>query len=88
MTASTPKPARTESHRLERAVQRELMRNLDSVSFDSLVIRRVSDDAVCLQGVIHVEDDDQPGAVEAIVRQVAGVDSVLNHLVVQPTAKG
>ena len=87
MTASTPKPARTESHRLERDVQRELQ-NRENVSIDSLVVRRVSNGSVCIQGVIHVEGDGPDGDIEAIVRQVAGVDSVMNHLVTQPRPKG
>jgi len=85
MTASTP-GTRPESHTLERTIQRELLRSEDGVTFGSLVVRRVSGDSICLQGVIYANDDDVDGGdeIETLVRKVAGVDSVLNHLVVQP----
>ena len=88
MTASTP-GIRPEDHTLERTIQRELMRTRDGVKFGSLVVRRVSRDSICLQGVIYADDDAEDGGdeIEALVRKVAGVDSVLNHLVVQPPSE-
>lgn len=72
----------SQSHMLERAVQRELLAN-EQIEIDSLVVRRVDDGSVCLQGVMHVPETGASD-IESIVRQVAGVDAVLNRLVVRP----
>ncbi len=47
-------------------------------SFASLVVRRIPG-GICLQGVLDV-DDDLPD-VDSLARRVAGVDQVLNQLV-------
>lgn len=71
-----------ESHGLERDVQRELLAS-DAHQFDSLVVRRISHNTVCLEGVVHV-DDEEGEAIESVAKHVAGVKAVLNHLLVQP----
>ena len=66
-------------HQVERAIQRELL-GQPGLKFSSLVIRRVRD-GVCLEGV--VEANDESPDVCRLVRMAAGVDQVLNHLVVR-----
>lgn len=67
-------------HRVEQEVQRELL-SQPSLRFSSLVIRRI-DNGVCLQGVLEV-DDDAPD-VCSVAQRVAGVEQVLNRLVISP----
>jgi hypothetical protein len=65
-------------HRLEQAVQRHLLSH-PQLRFSTLVIRRIPN-GVCLQGVLeHSVDLD----VCSLARSVAGVNEVLNHLVVR-----
>jgi hypothetical protein len=65
-------------HRLEKAVQRRLLAHPD-LRFSSLVIRRIPK-GVCLEGVL---ENDADLDVCHLARSVAGVDEVLNHLVVR-----
>jgi hypothetical protein len=57
-------------------VQRHLLSHPD-LRFSSLVIRRIPN-GVCLEGVLEQGDLD----VSNLARNVAGVDEVLNHLVI------
>jgi osmotically-inducible protein OsmY len=68
-------------HRIEQAVQRELMA-ATTVRFASLVVRRVENNGICLQGVVETNED-VPDFCK-IVQRVPGVDQVLNHLLVTP----
>ena len=68
------------SHELEYAVRNRLLAQPD-VRFSSLVVRRLRN-GVCLQGVMEVEDDCPD--VASLAKSVAGVEDVLNHLVVLP----
>lgn len=65
-------------HRLEREVQRQLLAE-PHLKFSSLVVRRL-ENGVCLQGVLEA-DADAPDVV-SLVQRIAGVDQVLNHLLV------
>lgn len=67
-------------HFIEQEVQRELLSE-PNLKISSLVIRRVGN-GVCLQGVL--ECGSEPGDVSAVAQRVAGVEQVLNHLVVAP----
>ena len=73
--SGSPKPP----HQIEQSVRRQLLAHPE-FRFSSLVIRRIKD-GVCLEGV--VETDDESADVCRLARSVAGVNSVLNHLVVQ-----
>lgn len=68
--------------RLAQDVRRELL-SRPGLRFSSLVVRRVQN-GVCLEGVLEANkgDDDVCG----LARSVAGVDRVLNHLVVRRPA--
>ncbi len=72
-------PDSGEPHRVERLVQQHLLSCPDA-SFSSLVIRRVPN-GICLQGVLEA-DSDIPD-VDSLARQVAGVNQVINRLVVR-----
>ena len=65
-------------HRIEQEVQRVLLGD-PSLRFSSLVIRRLGN-GVCLQGVL--ETNDESPDVCAVAQRVAGVEKVLNHLVI------
>lgn len=67
-------------HRVEQDVRRLLL-SQPGLHFPSLVVRRI-DDGVCLQGVVEA-DDDTPD-VCGLARSVAGVNHVLNRLLVAP----
>jgi hypothetical protein len=68
-------------HGLEHAVHRRL-RAQPGLRIASLVIRRIPN-GVCLEGVLESD----PGQdICNLARSVAGVDQVLNHLVVRPNA--
>ncbi len=87
--AQTPRGSRNQSenrvhcdieapHRLEQAVQRHLLSHPE-LRFSTLVIRRIPN-GVCLEGVLeHSSNLDVCG----LARSVAGVNEVLNHLVVR-----
>jgi len=65
-------------HRLEQAVQRHLL-SQPELQFSSLVIRRIPN-GVCLEGVL---ENNANLDVCGLARSVAGVNEVLNHLVVR-----
>lgn len=67
-----PKP-----HSLERQVQIKLLAQPD-LKFSSLVVRRTID-GVCLEGILESGDPD----VCSLAQQVAGVNRVINHLLVR-----
>lgn len=72
-------------HRIEFDVRRQLMAD-PALRFSSLVIRRVAD-GVCLEGVL--ESDADLSDVEQTVAAIAGVNRVLNRLVLKrPAPKG
>ncbi|MBT4864044.1 MAG: hypothetical protein HON53_02845 [Planctomycetaceae bacterium] len=69
------------AHRIEEDVQRELLAQA-GLQFSSLVVRRVPN-GVCLEGVLEADDvDAASSSVCGLARRVAGVQEVLNHLVV------
>jgi osmotically-inducible protein OsmY len=70
-------------HQIEWDVKRQLLSS-PGLRFSSLVVRRVPD-GVCLEGVLEA-DDDRPD-VCSLVRQVAGVQNVLNHLVLRQPSR-
>ncbi|HET6325022.1 MAG TPA: BON domain-containing protein [Planctomycetaceae bacterium] len=65
-------------HGLEEAVHRRL-RSQPGLQIASLVIRRIPN-GVCLEGVLECDAEQD---VCNLARSVAGVDEVLNHLVVR-----
>lgn len=65
-------------HLLERAVRRHLLSH-PKLRFSTLVIRRIPN-GVCLQGVL---EDSVDLDVCSLARSIAGVNEVLNHLVVR-----
>jgi hypothetical protein len=65
-------------HRLEQAVQRHLL-SQPELQFSSLVIRRIPN-GVCLEGVL---ENNANLDVCGLARSVAGVNEVLNLLVVR-----
>lgn len=82
--SATARPAHQplqDSHHVERSVRRQLLAN-PRLQFSSLVIRRIRD-GICLQGVLEA-DEDGPD-VCSLAQQVAGVEKVINRLVVRRT---
>ena len=73
------RPATPEQLALD--VRRELL-SRPGLEFSSLVVRRVHD-GVCLQGVLEANESNAD--VCDLARSVAGVERVLNHLVVRQT---
>ncbi|MBI3863559.1 MAG: hypothetical protein HY290_16840 [Planctomycetia bacterium] len=67
-------------HQVEQDVRRILL-SQPSLHFASLVVRRIAD-GVCLQGVL--EADEGSPDVSSIAQKVAGVNCVLNHLLIAP----
>jgi hypothetical protein len=65
-------------HRLEQTVQRYLLSHPD-LRFSTLVIRRIPN-GVCLEGVLESSANLD---ICGLARSVAGVNEVLNHLVVR-----
>ena len=65
-----------EPHSLERLIMLELQTQF---SFSSLVVRRLRD-GICLQGILHW-DEDAPD-VTRTAQRIAGVERVINQLVV------
>lgn len=61
------------------AVRRELLAQ-EGLRFSSLVVRPVPD-GVCLEGTLVCDSDDESPDICDVVRRVAGVNAVLNHLV-------
>ncbi|HUG93540.1 MAG TPA: BON domain-containing protein [Planctomycetaceae bacterium] len=70
-------------HELEHTVQRELLAQPD-LDFSSLVVRRIPG-GVCLEGVL--ETCVGASDVTSLARRVAGVQQVLNHLVIRRPAR-
>lgn len=66
-------------HRLEQDVRNRLMSE-SNLNFTSLVVRRI-DDGVCLEGVLETDDDSTD--IEHLVRRVAGVQRVINCVLVR-----
>ncbi len=67
------------SHEVEGQIRSALL-SLPDIHFASLVVRRTQD-GVCLQGVMQVNET-SPDVAE-IVQQVAGIENVLNQLLIQ-----
>lgn len=78
ITASTS--PRSEGHSLEARIRHDLMA-VPELRFSSLVVHRIPD-GVCLEGVVNTAADE--AGFRQLVREVAGVNEVLNHLVVCP----
>ena len=74
-TASLP----TENHFLETRVRHDLMAHPE-MEFSSLVVHRIPD-GLCLEGVVSTTADRH--GVCQMVKEVAGVNSVINHLVMR-----
>lgn len=66
-------------HAIERQVCR-VLKSHPGLSISSLVVRRLGD-GVCLSGVVESTDD--PSDVCRLARQVAGVNEVINRLLVR-----
>jgi osmotically-inducible protein OsmY len=66
-------------HQVEQAVQRELLSH-PQLHFTTLVVRRTQN-GVCLEG--YLEAGDNCPDVGGIARTIAGVDEVINHLMVK-----
>ncbi len=64
------------AHLVESGVRRRLLAD-PAFSVSSLVVRRIPN-GVCLEGVVHVHDDQAD--VDSVARQVLGVKEVQNHL--------
>ena len=71
------------AHQVEREVRRQLLAHPD-LRFASLVVRRM-ENGVCLQGVL--EADENSPDVCGLAQRVAGVEQVINQLVLAPTAR-
>ena len=71
------------SHSIECEVRRRLLAQSE-LQFSSLVVRRIND-GVCLEGVVETNAD--PGALDDLVACTAGVQRVLNRLVVRSTGR-
>lgn len=69
-----------EGHSFEARIRHDLMA-LPELEFSSLVVHRIPG-GVCLEGVVSTASDDVD--VCQVVREVAGVNAVLNHLVMRP----
>ena len=72
-------------HEVERAVWSEL-HSLPGVYFSSLIVRRTRD-GVCIQGVMETDDGMSPCDVENLVREVAGIEKVVNRLLIRESAR-
>jgi osmotically-inducible protein OsmY len=72
--------ARISPHQVEQEVRRALL-SQPNLHFSSLVVRRIAD-GVCLQGILQT-DAESPD-VCSIAQRVAGVNCVLNHLLIAP----
>ena len=67
-------------HQIEQDVRSALL-SQPTLRFSSLVVRRIAD-GVCLQGVL--ESDEGSPDVCTIAQRIAGVNCVLNHLLIAP----
>ena len=68
-------------HEIEQSVWRELQ-SIPRVHFYSLTVRRVRD-GICLQGVVEAEDSDSAADICDLVRRIAQIETVVNHLLVR-----
>ncbi|MBL4883457.1 MAG: hypothetical protein JKY95_02835 [Planctomycetaceae bacterium] len=66
------------SHLIEKDLAHQLSTR-PNVEFDGLVVRRISGDAVCLEGVIRTKDDNLD--ISDFVKALYGVNVVVNRLV-------
>jgi hypothetical protein len=75
-----PEAIDDQPHAIEWAVRRELACQ-EGIHFRDLVVRRLQD-GVCLEGVMETDD----GGVDLadVVRKIAGVERVINHLLILP----
>jgi osmotically-inducible protein OsmY len=71
-------------HAIETEVRNRLA-GQEGVHFLELVVRRVPD-GVCLEGVMQT--DDESLNIGDLVREIAGVERVINHLLILPTCPG
>lgn len=78
--ASVPAPVLPLGHSFEARICHDLMARPE-LEFSSLVVHRTPD-GVCLEGVVSTTAEDVD--VCRMVREVAGVNAVLNHLVMRP----
>ncbi|QDU36469.1 hypothetical protein Mal4_07550 [Maioricimonas rarisocia] len=76
-------PPAGDRREIERNVRNTLV-DQPGLKFSSLVVRRIHD-GVCLEGVLEVSDDTDGTDVSNLARQVAGVDNVINRLLVCDT---
>lgn len=70
----------SEGHSLEARIRHDLMA-VPELRFSSLVVHRIPD-GVCLVGVVSTAAEESD--LRQLVREVAGVNAVLNHLVICP----
>lgn len=70
----------TEHHSLEKRVRHDLMAHPE-MKFSSLVVHRVPD-GICLEGVVSTTADHDE--VCQLAKDVAGVNSIINRLVMRP----
>ncbi|REJ92275.1 MAG: BON domain-containing protein [Planctomycetota bacterium] len=75
-----PQYCRNPPHHIEQQVRRALLAEED-LHFSRLVVRRVAD-GVCLEGTLYLDPGRDSVDVDRLARQVAGVDLVINHLLV------
>jgi hypothetical protein len=69
----------SESHDFERDIQRRLLET-PGLHFSSLVVRRL-DDGICVQGVLEMTGPHLD--IGKIVRDVSGVENVVNQVLVR-----
>lgn len=68
-------------HEVEQSIWRELQ-SIPRVRFSSLTVRRVPD-GVCLQGVMEADGKESAPDICGLVRRVAQLQTVVNHLLVR-----
>ncbi len=77
-----PTPRFDAPHAVERRVRRALT-SQPSLDFKSLNVHR-TDDGVCLTGIVESSGDDAD--VARLIREVAGVERVIDQLIVRRAA--
>ncbi len=77
-TEDGPHPMPPAPHGVEREVRRSLLSQHD-LTFTSLVVRRI-ENGVCLEGIVET-DADRTDA-DRLAAKIAGVNDVMNRLVV------
>ncbi len=84
-TVSIERPECVEPHphAIEQAVRKRLSRE-DGIRFMELVVRRMPD-GICLDGVVHT--DGKCPDIASVVREIANVEQVINHLLVLPAVE-